>query len=371
MRRLGLVLAVVAVWGCLTASAEILKKPFGRTADGKQVELYTLKNSNGTTVSIMTYGATVVDLLVKDRDGQFADVSLGYESLDGYIKNSPYFGAIVGRYGNRIKEGKFSLDGKDYTLATNNGPNALHGGIVGFDKVVWKADIIKSGKAVRFVYLSRDGEEGYPANLAVAVIYELRNDDALQIDYMAKSDGKTVANITNHTYFNLAGNGNGDILDHMVMINADRYTPVDSTLIPTGELAPVAATPMDFNLPKTIGERITDGFEQLIFGGGYDHNWVLNKKKPGSITFAAQVYEPTSGRMMQILTTEPGLQFYSGNFLDGTIMGKGGAPYKHRSGFCMETQHYPDSPNQPAFPSTVLEAGKLLKSRTIYKFTAK
>jgi len=259
----------VLLVGCVSTSKSgvqmVTKRPFGKTPDGKQVDLYTLKNDNGMTVSVMTYGAAVVNLIVKDRDGNFSDVALGYDSLDGYLKKSPYFGAIVGRYGNRIKDGKFTLDGKVYTLARNNGPNSLHGGLKGFDKVVWDADIVDDGKAVRFTYMSKDGEEGYPGNLAVAVTYRVRADDALQIDYSVVTDKKTVQNITNHTYFNLGGHDSGDILRHVVLLNADYYTPVDSTLIPTGEIAPVKGTPMDFTKPTTIGLRINDDFEQLKF----------------------------------------------------------------------------------------------------------
>jgi len=348
---------------------EINKQAFGVTTSQETVELYTLTNASGMEARIMTYGAAVVSLKVPDRQGKLADVVLGYETLEGYLKNSPYFGAIVGRYGNRIGRGHFSLNGKRYTLPKNNGENTLHGGIKGFDKVVWKAKEVKSkdGVALSLIYLSKDGEEGFPGNLSVTVVYTLTNNNELRIEYSATTDKPTVVNLTHHSYFNLAGEGS--ILEHELMINASRFTPVDSGLIPTGELRSVKGTPMDFTQSAVIGTRIDQHDEQLTLGRGYDHNWVLNKT--GSLALAAKVYEPVSGRVMEVSTTEPGMQFYSGNFLDGSITGKGGQVYKQRYGFCLETQHFPDSPNRPGFPSTVLKPGQSYKTTTIYKFTAK
>lgn len=349
---------------------EIRKQPFGMTANQEPVDLYTLTNVNGLEARIMTYGATVVSLKVPDRRGKLADVVLGYESLEGYLKNSPFFGAIVGRYGNRIGKGRFSLNGKEYTLAKNNGENTLHGGTKGFDKVVWRAKEVKQkdGDSLSLSYLSKDGEEGFPGNLSVTVVYTLTNNNELKIEYSATTDKITVVNLTHHSYFNLAGEGS--ILNHQLMIDANRFTPVDEGLIPTGELRSVKGTPMDFTRSSTIGARIDQQDEQLTFGKGYDHNWVLNNPG-GKLAFAARVYEPGSGRVMEVFTTEPGLQFYSGNFLDGTITGKGGQVYKQRYGFCLETQHFPDSPNKPKFPSTVLKPGQHYTSTTIYKFAVK
>ena len=351
------------------AEQGLTKRPFGKTADGVAVELYTLSNSTGMQVSITNYGGIVVSLLAPDREGTLADVVLGYETLDEYVAGSPYFGAIIGRYGNRIGQGKFTLDGKQYTLARNNNENHLHGGLKGFDKVVWKAKGILGDKGPGLVltYLSRDGEEGYPGNLAVTVTYILTEDNELRIHYRATTDKPTPVNLTNHSYFNLAGQGNGDILGHKLMIDADRFTPVDEGLIPTGELRPVAGTPMDFRKPLAIGARVDQDDEQLRCGGGYDHNWVLNQPA-GELSLAARVDEPTCGRVMEVFTTEPGIQFYCGNFLDGSITGKSGMVYHHRYGFCLETQHYPDSPNKPHFPSTILRPGEEYRSRTVYAF---
>jgi aldose 1-epimerase len=356
---------------------QITRKPFGHARDGTPVELYILRNvaaAPGHTkgkvlaeVGICTYGGIVVWLKVPDRNGQLGDVVLGYENLEGYLKDSPYFGALIGRYGNRIAKGKFTLDGKQYTLAVNNGPNALHGGLKGFDKVVWNATILNApaGPSLQLRYTSKDGEEGYPGNLNVTAVYTLTEDNALMLEYTATTDKDTVANLTHHSYFNLAGNGT--ILNHEVMIPADKFTPVDSTLIPVGELRPVEGTPFDFRKPTAIGARIKQEDEQLKFGGGYDHNWVINKRM-GDLTVMARVYEPTTGRVMEVLSTEPGLQFYSGNFLDGKITGKGGWTYQFRNGFCMEPQHYPDSPNQPNFPSVVLKPGQTYHNIIIYRF---
>jgi aldose 1-epimerase len=320
----------------------------------------------------MTYGGAVVSLKVPDRQGKLGDVVLGYESLDGYLKNSAYFGAIVGRYGNRIGKGKFSLNGHEYTLAKNNGENHLHGGVKGFDKVVWSAKEIKgkTGVGLSLSYVSKDGEEGYPGTLRVNVIYTLTNSNELKIVYTATTDKDTVVNLTHHSYFNLAGAGEGNILGHELMLNSSRFTPVDDGLIPTGELRNVKGTPMDFARVTKIGARIENADEQLKLGRGYDRNWVLIRTGARSL-LAARVYEPTSGRVMEVYTSEPGIQFYSGNFLDGTITGKGGKVYQQRYGFCLETQHFPDSPNKPSFPSTVLKPNHSYRSITTYKFSAR
>ena len=352
--------------------AQVRKQAFGMTASQEAVELYTLTNANGMEARIMTYGGTVVSLKVPDRHGKIGDIVLGYETLDGYLKNSPFFGAIIGRYGNRIGKGSFSLNGRHYTLPKNNGDNTLHGGLKGFDKVVWKAKEVKSngGIGLSFSYISKDGEEGFPGNLTVTVVYTLTNNNELKIEYTAGTDKDTVVNLTNHSYFNLGGEG--AILNHELMIDASRFTPVDSGLIPTGELRSVKGTPMDFTQATAIGARIDQQDEQLTVGRGYDHNWVLNNGTgTGRLALAARVYEPGSGRVMEVYTTEPGIQFYSGNFLDGSITGKGGQVYKQRYGFCLETQHFPDSPNKPGFPSTVLKPGQKYKTTTIYRFSAK
>src|SRR5438067_11606165 len=335
----------------------IKKEAFGNTSDGP-VDVYTIANSHGMEVRVTNYGGIIVLLRVPDKKGMPGDVVLGYDNLDGYLKNSPYFGAIVGRHGNRIANGKFTLDGVDYHLAKNNGPNSLHGGLKGFDKVIWHAEPFtnKEGSGLVLTYTSKEGEEGYPGNLKIKITYTVTDQNELQIDYEATTDKATPVNLTNHSYFNLAGQGNGDILKHEVEINADRFTPVDATLVPTGELREVKGTPLDFRKPTAIGARINTDDEQMKFGKGYDHNFVLNGKGKGP-HLAARVHEPTSGRVMEVWTTEPGVQFYTGNFLDGSNKGKGGKVYKHRYGFCLETQHFPDSPNQPKFPSTVLKPG--------------
>jgi len=347
----------------------IKKAEFGRTKRGEVAHIYTLTNANGCEVRITNYGGIVVSLKVPDKAGELADVVLGYETLDKYIEKTPYFGALVGRYGNRIGKGKFTLNGKEYTLAVNNGPNHLHGGIIGFDKVVWRAKETRKpeGVGLELTYLSKDGEEGYPGNLSVTVRYLWTNDNELRIDYAATTDKPTVVNLTNHSYFNLACKG--DILGHELMIDADKFTPVDEGLIPTGELRNVAGTPMDFRKATAIGARIEQPDEQLKFGLGYDHNWVLNRS--GSLRLVARMYEPTTGRVLEVYTTEPGVQFYCGNFLDGTITGKYGTVYHKRYGLCLETQHFPDSPNKPSFPSTVLKPGEKYASTTIYKFATK
>jgi len=319
----------------------------------------------------MTYGGIIVSLKVPDRDGNLGDVVLGYDNLDGYLEASPYFGAIIGRYGNRIANARFTLDGVEYSLAANDGPNALHGGEKGFDKVVWRAEPFQNeeGVGVVFAHTSADGEEGYPGTLEARVTYTLTDANELVFDYHAVTDKATPVNLTQHTYFNLAGAGSGDILGHDLMLNASRFTPVDSTLIPTGEIVAVAGTPFDFTTPAAIGARIDAEDEQIGFGGGYDHNYVLDRGEGEEMALAARVHEPTTGRVMEVTTTEPAVQFYSGNFLDGTLTGKGGRVYEHRSGFCLETQHSPDSPNQPDFPSTILRPGEAYTSRTVYTFS--
>ena len=348
----------------------IEKSVFGKTPDGTTVYLYTLRNSKGMEAHITNYGGIVVSLLVPDRDGRPGDIVLGFDSLADYLNDSPYFGCIVGRYGNRIAKGRFALDGKEYTLATNNGPNHLHGGRKGFDKVIWAAEVgsASGGPSLVLTYLSKDGEEGYPGNLSVKVTYQLTDRNELKIEYLASTDKPTVVNLTHHSYFNLAGAGVGDILSHFLMIDADRFTPVDSGLIPTGELRSVHGTPMDFTTATAIGARIDQDDEQLHLGRGYDHNFVL-RKEGSRLKRAADVYEESSGRVMEVLTTEPGLQFYSGNFLDGHLVGKGGKKYDHRYGFCLETQHFPDSPNKPKYPTTVLGPGQSYSTTTIYRFS--
>ena len=341
------------------------RAPFGKTADGEAVEAFTLKNTNGIEVTAITYGGIITSLKVPDRNGAIGDIVLGFDAIDGYLKGHPFFGAIIGRYGNRIAKGRFSIDKQTYTLATNNGPNHLHGGVRGFDKYVWQAEILNEN-SLRFSRVSPDGEEGYPGTLQVQVIYSLTNYNEFIVDYSASTDQPTHVNLTQHSYFNLAGAG-ADVLGHELMIDADRYTPVSSELIPTGELAPVEGTPFDFRKPTAIGARINAPHPQIKNGQGYDHNWVLNREGPG-LELAARVLEPSSGRTMEVATTEPGMQFYAGNFLDGTIVGKGGSKYGRRSGFCLETQHYPDSPNQPDFPSTLLRPGSTYSSRTVFKF---
>ncbi|KAB2641642.1 MAG: galactose mutarotase [Verrucomicrobia bacterium] len=362
---------------CALAAEAPTAEAFGKTAEGTPIEVFTLTNSHGIKLRAMTYGAIVLSLETPDRDGKLADIVLGYNTVDEYIKDTPYFGAIVGRYGNRIAEGKFSLNDKTYTLATNNEnggiKTSLHGGLKGFDKVVWKGAglLNKDGsQAVTFTYLSKDGEEGYPGNLSLSVTYSLNNKNEWKIQYRATTDKATPVNVTQHSYFNLKGEGNGDILGHELMLAAAKFTPVTAGLIPTSKLAPVAGTPFDFTKPTAIGAHITAADEQMKFGGGYDHNWVLDNQG-GELALAAKVYEPTSGRTMEVLTTEPGIQFYCGNFLDGKNTGKAGKKYEFRNGFCLETQHYPDSPNQATFPNTILKPGKALKSTTIYRFGSK
>ena len=346
----------------------VTRTSFGKTKEGQEVTAFNLKNTKGLEARILDYGGIVVSMRVPDRQGRFEDVVLGYDNFEGYLTAPSYFGALIGRYGNRIAKGRFVLDGKTYPLAANNGPNHLHGGRKGFDKVLWKAETLeaKDGVGVAFTYTSPDGEEGYPGTLRTRVTYTLTDRNELVIDYSATTDKPTHVNLTHHGYFNLAGEGNGDILGHLLTIDAERYAPVDSTQIPTGVLATVAGTPFDFRKPVAIGARIGEAHEQLKHGSGYDHTFVLGEGK--ALRHAARVVEPVSGRTLDLHTTEPGVQLYTGNFLDGTIKGKSGRPYGRRSAFCLETQHFPDSPNQPAFPSTVLRPGAEYRTKTVYTF---
>lgn len=351
---------------------EIERSDFGQLPDGSPVDLYRLSNSKGVEAHITNFGGIVVSLKVPDRSGKLEDVVLGYDSLEGYLEESPFFGATIGRFGNRIAKGKFELAGKTYTLARNNGPNHLHGGQKGFHKVLWKAEALKAADSVglKLYYLSPDGEEGYPGNLRVEVLYTLDNDNAFHIAYKAVTDKATVVNLTHHSYFNLSGNVKKDILDHRLKIEAEQFVPIDETQIPSGELRPVEGTPFDFSEARAIGARINEADEQLKNGLGYDHCWVLKGKK-GEMKKAASIFEADSGRYMEVVTSEPGMQFYSGNFLDGTIVGKEGKSYEQRSGLCLETEHFPDAPNQPAFPSVVLKPGESYQSKTIYRFSVK
>jgi aldose 1-epimerase len=352
------------------AAAGIGRAGFGRTGDGTPVDVFVLTNGRGVEVRAISYGAIIASVRVPDRNGQRGDVVLGFDTIDGYLGTHPYFGAVVGRYGNRIAKGRFTLDGKTYQLATNNGPNHLHGGVKGFDKAVWRGEPVDRGDgsaSVAFTHTSPDGDEGYPGALTVRVTYTLTSADEIVVEYEATTDKPTPVNLTQHSYFNLAGAGTGDILQHRLTIDADRFTPVDATLIPTGELAPVAGTPFDFRQPTAIGARIDGDDQQLKNGNGYDHNWVLNRTG-GGLVHAARVEDPSSGRTLDVSTTEPGVQFYAGNFLDGTITGKGGRVYKRRYGLCLETQHFPDSPNHPDFPSTILRPGERFRSKTVFAF---
>jgi aldose 1-epimerase len=350
---------------------------FGRIPDGRTAQLFTLKLPSGLQADIADFGGTVVRLLVPDRTGKRGDVVLGFNDAETYATKSPYFGCLIGRFGNRIAAGRFSLDGRDYTLATNNFPGGipchLHGGPEGFHRKLWTAEQGNQdgNPTLRLTYLSRDGEEGYPGNMAVSVVYSLTADQSLRIDYEATCDQPTPINLTNHSYFNLQGEGTGDILSHELTSPAAHYTPVNAGQIPTGEIAPVAGTPFDFRTAHTIGSRINQAHPQLADDCGYDHNFVLPAGKTSTPTLAAKIYEPRSGRIMEVLTTEPGVQFYSGNFLDGTLTGKTGQPYPKRSGFCLETQHFPDSPNQPTFPNTILRPGQTYRSSTIHRFSVK
>jgi aldose 1-epimerase len=359
---------------CLAQSSKpksgVQQQPFGNW-ERRPVTLFTLTNAHGMEVRAMNYGGIIVSLRVPDRKGEFADVVLGHENLEGYTPNPPYFGVIVGRYANRIANGKFTLDGKTYDLPKNDGPNTLHGGTTRtFDRVLWDAEPLKGKNGVAFTYVSKDGDDGFPGNLKATVTYILNDSNELTIDYEATTDKATPINLSQHSYFNLAGEGTGDILNHEIMINADRFTPVDKFLIPTGELRAVKGTPFDFTTAKKIGADIDGKDEQLTLGHGYDHNFVLNRKGAG-LSLAARVYEPTSGRMMEVSTTQPGVQFYTGNFLDGTVTGKHGHVYKHRYGLCLETQHFPDSPNHPNFPNAILRPGETFREKTVFKFSTK
>ena len=364
-------MTTLAPIGATPQPGSTTRKSFGKTPDGQPVDLYVLTNKSGAEASITNYGGAVVSLKVPDRNGKLADVALGYDTAGGYVNDKSYFGALVGRYGNRIAHAQFVLDGKTYTLAKNNGENSLHGGIKGFNKAVWTAKILSTegGQSLELSYLSKDGEEGFPGNLKVSVIYTWTDADALQVEYSATTDKETVVNLTSHSYFNLAGQSSGDILGHLLMIQAEKFTPVDADLIPTGELRDVAGTPFDFRKATAIGARIDQDDEQLKLGGGYDHNFVLRRSADPVESLAARVVEPTTGRVMEVWTTEPGVQFYTGNFLDGKTAGKGGVAYPRRSAFCLETQHFPDSPNQPKFPSVVLKPGERYHTITTYKFS--
>jgi aldose 1-epimerase len=350
--------------------ATVTKAGFGTMPTGESVDIYTMTNPQGMEVRAITYGGIITVLRVPDRDGRFDDVALGFDNLEGYLKNPPFFGAIIGRYGNRIGRGRFTLDGKTYALATNNGPNHLHGGVKGFDKVVWQAESFKKDDVVGviFTHTSPDGDQGYPGNLSLRVTYTLTPRNELEVDYEATTDQATPVNLTQHTYFNLAGDGSRDVLDHMLTLHASRYTPVDATLIPSGGLATVEGTPFDFRMPAAIGARIAANDAQIRYGNGYDHNFVIDRTGDGLVP-AAHVMEPMTGRILEVSTTEPGMQFYTGNFLDGTLKGKQGRIYKQRMGFCLETQHFPDSPNKPSFPSTILRPGETYRSKTVFTFS--
>ena len=342
---------------------------FDTVVDGKKVALYVLKNASGMEVAITNYGGRIVSIMVPGKDGKWADVELGFDNIHDYLTVPNNFGALIGRYANRIAKGSFTLEGREYTLERNNGPNHLHGGSHGFDTRVW--DVTEAtDKELKLHYLSKDMEAGYPGNLDVTVTYTLKDDNSIVIDYSATTDKTTVVNLTNHAYFNLKGAGEGTVMDHVLTIFADAFTPVDSTMIPTGEIRPVEGTPLDFRTPTPLGERIDSDYKQLVMGNGYDHNWVLKKEASDSVVLAARLLEPASGRILEVYTNEPGIQCYTGNFLDGTIHGKGGKVYLRRGAVCLETQHYPDSPNHPEFPSVVLKPGEKYHSVCIYKFKA-
>jgi len=349
----------------------IEKKDFGKTGNGETTYLFTMTNANGMKVSITNFGGIITHLFVPDKNGKTDDVVLGFDSLDGYLGDVPYFGAIIGRYGNRIAEGKFELNGEEYNLAINNEPNNLHGGNEGFDKVIWNYKTIEDENkpGLKLTYLSKDGEEGFPGNLSVAVVYYLTNDNEIIIEYEAETDKPTVCNLTNHSYFNLKDGGKSKILDHILKINSGKITPVNENLIPGRSYLDVENTPFNFTEPKKIGADINSDHEQIIRAGGYDHNFALNGKE-NEMKFAAKVYEPVTGRILEVYTTEPGIQLYSSNFLDGSLKGKNNIVYDKRCAFCLETQHYPDSPNNPEFPSTVLNPGEKYRTTTIYKFSA-
>ena len=362
-------LRILAAFGLslMTLHGEIKKASFG-TVDGQNVDIYTLTSANGVEARITNYGGIVVSLKTPDKNGKVADIVQGFDDLKGYLQDEPYFGAVIGRYANRIGKARFTLDGKEYKLAANDGQNSLHGGKKGFDKRVWTAAV--KGDSLELTYTSKDGEEGYPGTLTAKAVYTMEKNGDIKIDYSAVTDKDTVVNLTNHTYFNLKGQGNGNILDHEVTLFASRYTPVDSGLIPTGDFVQVKGTPFDFLTPHKVGERIGASDEQLKLGKGYDHNWVLDAKA-GSLATAAEVHEATSGRVLEVWTDQPGIQFYTGNFLDGKLKGKEGKVYNQRAALCLETQHFPDSPNQPKFPSVVLKPGKTYRTTTIWKFSTR
>ncbi len=357
----------------LFAQKGVTVEPWGKTPSGEHVELYTLTNASGGQARIATYGGVIVSLTVPDKSGKLSDVVLGFDSLEGYASKTTYLGALIGRYGNRIAKGRFPLDGRTYTLAVNNGENALHGGLRGFDSRVWAAVAFDGpdGPGVALTYVSEDGEEGYPGTLTTRVRYTWTDQNALRLEYTANTDAPTVINLTNHSYFNLKDDGKTDILATELQIFADHYSPIDPTLIPTGEAAPVSGTPFDFRQPMQMGSRINQQDEQIKNGGGYDHNYIISRRTKDGLELAARVHEATTGRVMEVWTTQPGVQFYTGNFLDGTYIGKNGTVYNRRAGFCFETQHYPDSPNQPEFPSTVLRPGETYHSTTEYRFSVR
>ncbi|MCF7802752.1 MAG: galactose mutarotase [Candidatus Marinimicrobia bacterium] len=368
----GLILSMVLfLLGCANQpTLTISEENWGALDDGRPVSLFTLTNQEGVTAQITNYGGTLVSVKWADKNGEVEDVLLGHRTLEGYLEDNPYFGGIIGRYANRIDEGQFALDGESYQLATNDGPNHLHGGDKGFDKVVWDAQTFQEADSVgvRLRYVSADGEENYPGEVTVEVTYSLNSNDELRLDYAATTDEKTIINLTSHPYWNLAGQGAEPVLDHIMMINADHFTPIDETLIPTGKIRSVEGTPFDFTEPTKIGKRIDADNQQIEYGNGYDHNWVLNQDEPGEMVLACRISEEESGRILEVMTTEPGLQFYSGNFLDGSITGKDGEMYEYREAVVVEAQHFPDSPNHPNFPSTVLNPGEEYSQTTIYKF---
>jgi aldose 1-epimerase len=370
MKNSLILIAMVLIFSCTKPTSQpvlVDEASFKTEHDGKTMELFTLKNANGLIAQITNYGGKVINLWTPDKNGDFADIVIGYETSAEYLNTTEiYYGTLIGRYGNRIADGQFTLNDSVYTLAKNNGENHLHGGIKGFNNVVWDAKKLDD-QTLELTYLSVDGEEGYPGNLNVKVVYKLTNDNELKVEYWATTDKPTPINLTQHSFFNLKGAGNGDVNDHIMQIMADAYTPVDSTLIPTGEIANVDGTPFDFRTPTTIGARINDDHIQMKYGNGYDHNWVLNKAE-GGLTYAAKVVEPASGRTLEVYTNEPGMQFYGGNFMTGNDTGKGGKVFAFRGAFCLETQHFPDSPNKPQFPSTILNPGEEYYSVCVYKF---
>jgi len=385
MNRTILILLIILAVSCQQKTKKTVEEPkvisgmvkqenYQITYKNLKTDLFTIQNQNGIVLQVTNYGAKIVTLFVPDKSGNLGDIVFGYEKIQEYLDGDPYFGAVVGRYANRIAAGRFTLDGKEYQLPKNEGgKNLLHGGDSGFDDAVWTGEVTETpeGKAVKLNLLSPDGDQGFPGNMNVEVIYTLTDKNELIVDYKAIADQPTVINLSQHSYFNLAGHAAGPILNHLLVLNADRFTPVDENLIPTGEIRPVEGTAFDFRTPRLIGERIADTEEQLVLGKGYDHNFILNKEKAGELTFTASAYEIGSGRFMEVFTTHPAIQFYTGNFLDGSQAGKGGSKYAYRSGFCLETQYYPDSPNHPDFPSTVLKPGEEYKHRTVFKFSTK